>query len=297
MGESVNGRDGSVGGLVCYQRSSVNIAFRRARTNQGGKSSGAPDRAAIRLCCARKGHPGMAATTYPPPVSGVFFWRMALGRFRPGHIFTCSSSRFQLHCRIESRAESGLLWMTADALITELGKRGIEISRRTLFSYQAADPGEAPEKFDSVDDWARFILERQAYEPGRTQSTEKREAKERRAMSRNGRQQAKRNLANGDSDAEKFSLGAERKERILRLRLSNQVRRSKLEVLSRNTVTMAECEQALEGIKKACEWRVASVAGNFVSSTRAQRAKARSGVVDRGIAFRFGSVGRAETYL
>ena len=36
MGESVNGRDGSVGGLVCYQRSSVNIAFRRARTNQGG---------------------------------------------------------------------------------------------------------------------------------------------------------------------------------------------------------------------------------------------------------------------
>jgi hypothetical protein len=140
--------------------------------------------------------------------------------------------------------------MTATELISQLGKRGVKISRRSLFTYQKIDPGEAPAGFDAVDDWARFIRERQVYEAGRTQSTEKREAKERRAMSRNGRQQAKRNLANGDSDAEKFSLGAERKERILRLRLSNQVRRSKLEVLSRNTVTMAECEQALEGIKR-----------------------------------------------
>jgi flagellar biosynthesis/type III secretory pathway protein FliH len=139
--------------------------------------------------------------------------------------------------------------MTAEQLISALRKRGVEISRRSLFAYQKVDPREAPE-FDAVDDWARFIRERQVYEAGRTQSTEKREAKERREMSRNGRQQAKRNLANGDSDAEKFSLGAERKERILRLRLSNQVRRSKLEVLSRNTVTMAECEQALEGIKR-----------------------------------------------
>jgi flagellar biosynthesis/type III secretory pathway protein FliH len=140
--------------------------------------------------------------------------------------------------------------MTAEQLITALGKRGIEISRKTLFTYRAADPGKAPAGFDAVDDWARFIRERQVYEPGRTQSTEKREAKERKAMNRNGRQRGRRNLANGDSDAEKFSLGAERKERILRLRLSNEMRRSKLEVLTRNTVTMAECEAALEGIKR-----------------------------------------------
>jgi hypothetical protein len=87
--------------------------------------------------------------------------------------------------------------MTAAELIIVLGSRGIEISRKTLFTYRAADPGKAPAKFDAVDDWARFILERQVYETGRTQSPEKREAKERKAMSWNGRQQARRNLANG----------------------------------------------------------------------------------------------------
>ena len=140
--------------------------------------------------------------------------------------------------------------MTATQLISALADRGIEVSRRSLFTYQKIDPGEAPAGFDAVDDWARFIRERQVYEPGRTQSTEKREAKERRPMSRNGRQQARRNLGNGDSDAEKYSLSAERKERILRLRLSNEMRRSKLEVLRQNTVAVSECVEALEGIKR-----------------------------------------------
>jgi hypothetical protein len=141
--------------------------------------------------------------------------------------------------------------MTATQLISALADRGIEVSRRSLFTYQKIDPGEAPAGFDAVDDWVRFIRERQVYEPGRTQSTEKRETKERRAKSRNGQQQARRNLGNGDSDAEKYSIGAERKERILRLRLSNAVRRSKLEVLTRNTVTMVECEAAMERIRVA----------------------------------------------
>jgi GAF domain-containing protein len=41
---------------------------------------------------------------------------------------------------------------------------------------------------------------------------------------------------------------AERKERILRLRLGNQVRRTSLEVLRQNTITVAECEAAMERI-------------------------------------------------
>jgi len=138
--------------------------------------------------------------------------------------------------------------MTAEQLITALGKRGIEISRRSLFNYRRSDPREVPD-FGAVDDWVAFILKRQVYGPGRTQSPEQREAKERKAMNRNGRQQGRRNLANGDSDAEKFSLGAERKERILRLRLSNEMRRSKFEVLRQNTVTVSECVEALQRIK------------------------------------------------
>ncbi|HET9375628.1 MAG TPA: hypothetical protein VFO40_11675, partial [Chthoniobacterales bacterium] len=141
--------------------------------------------------------------------------------------------------------------MTATQLITALGNRGIEISRKTLFTYRAADPRKAPAGFDAVDDWARFILERQIYEPGQTESPDKREAKERRAMSRNGRQRVKRNLLNGDSDAEKFSAAAERKERILRLRLGNEVRRASLERLRQNTVTVAECEATVDRSKAA----------------------------------------------
>ena len=98
--------------------------------------------------------------------------------------------------------------------------------------------------------WESFIRKQQVYEAGRTDSPEMSETKERRAMSRDGRQRAKRKLVNGDSDAEKFSSAAERKERILRLRLSNEMRRSKLEVLRKNTVAVSECVEALEGIKR-----------------------------------------------
>jgi len=44
-----------------------------------------------------------------------------------------------------------------------LRKRGIEVSRRSLFSYRKSDPRATPTGFDAVDDWARFILERQVF--------------------------------------------------------------------------------------------------------------------------------------
>jgi hypothetical protein len=135
-------------------------------------------------------------------------------------------------------------------------KAWVEVSRRSLFDYQKIDPGEAPAGFNDVSAWESFIRERQVYEHGRTQSTEKREAKERRAMSWDARQPAKRKLGNGDSDAEKYSSAAERKERILRLRLSNEMRRSKLERLTRNTVTIVECEAAMERIRAAVSGEV-----------------------------------------
>jgi len=56
---------------------------------------------------------------------------------------------------------------------------------------------------------------------------------------------------NQNGERAEFSAGEERKQRILRLGLSNEMRRSKLEVLSRNTVTMNECTQAIERIRAA----------------------------------------------
>jgi hypothetical protein len=132
--------------------------------------------------------------------------------------------------------------MTADALIIELGKRGVEISRRTLFAYRKSDPREVPD-FGAVDDWVAFILKRQVYEPGRTQSPEQREAKERRAMSRDETESSAEDQ-NGE-----YSPAVERRERIIKLRLGNEARRTSLEVLRQNTITVSECEATMNRIR------------------------------------------------
>jgi hypothetical protein len=54
------------------------------------------------------------------------------------------------------------------------------------------------------------------------------------------------NAKNADSE---YSALAERKERILRLHLSNAMRRSSLEQLRQSTITVAECVETLDGIK------------------------------------------------
>ena len=150
--------------------------------------------------------------------------------------------------------------MTAEQLITALGKRGIEISRKTLFTYRAADPGKAPAEFDAVGDWARFILERQIYEPGRTQAPEKREAKERRAMSRNGSEPS------ADDQNGEYSAGAERKERILRLRLGNQMRRTSLHLLSESVITVGECDAIMNHIRAAVSGEILKLPGSLAES-------------------------------
>jgi hypothetical protein len=41
------------------------------------------------------------------PPKEIYYRNKSPDRCRPGHIFTYSSSRFQLHCRSKSRAECG----------------------------------------------------------------------------------------------------------------------------------------------------------------------------------------------
>jgi hypothetical protein len=53
----------------------------------------------------------------------------------------------------------------------------------------------------------------------------------------------------GDSDAEKFSPAIERRERIIKLRLANEVRRSSLEQLRQSTITIAECVENMDRIR------------------------------------------------
>jgi hypothetical protein len=147
--------------------------------------------------------------------------------------------------------------MTATELISQLGKRGVEISRRTLFTYQKIDPGEAPAGFDSVDDWARFILERQVYEAGRTQAPEKREAKERRAMNRNGTQSSAEDQ-NGE-----YSAAVERRERIIKLRLGNEARRRSLQLLRESVITVGECEAIMARLRTVASADLLGVSANL----------------------------------
>jgi len=59
----------------------------------------------------------------------------------------------------------------------------------------------------------------------------------------------RRKIRNGEHA--EFSAGEERKQRIVRLGLSNEMRRSKLEVLRQNTVTVGECEKAMNRLRAA----------------------------------------------
>jgi len=68
-----------------------------------------------------------------------------------------------------------------------------------------------------------------------------------RPRDRNGTEPVPSSAKNADSE---YSTLAERKERILRLRLSNAMRRSSLEQLRQSTITIAECVETLDGIKK-----------------------------------------------
>jgi hypothetical protein len=137
---------------------------------------------------------------------------------------------------------------------TEITKLAIEIlARRTgpkdrpseddfdeppmLYGYRRSFPSRVPKSFDDLEAWIEFVGKIKNYSAERT-----------RPLDQNGSESSE-----GDQNGEhaEFSAGAERKERILRLRFSNEMRRSKLERLRQNTVTMVECEEAMARIRVA----------------------------------------------
>jgi hypothetical protein len=120
--------------------------------------------------------------------------------------------------------------MTIAALSERLG-----IPTRTLYRYRRDFPDQVPKNFE-LESWREFIGRNRNYSAERT-----------RPRDRNGSEPS---AENQNGEHAEFSAGEERKQRILRLRLSNEMRRSKLEVLRQNTVTVGECVEALEGIKR-----------------------------------------------
>jgi len=68
------------------------------------------------------------------------------------------------------------------------------------------------------------------------------------AWNRNGTESSAKD---GTGESAEYSPAAKRRERIIKLRLANEVRRSSLEQLRRNTITVAECVETVDRIKAA----------------------------------------------
>jgi hypothetical protein len=120
--------------------------------------------------------------------------------------------------------------MTLAGLSERLG-----IPPRTLYRYRRDFPDQVPKNLN-LESWIEFIGAIKNYSAERT-----------RPLDRNGSESS---AEDQNGEHAEFSAGEERKQRILRLRLSNEMRRSKLEVLRKNTVAVSECVEALEGIKR-----------------------------------------------
>jgi len=121
--------------------------------------------------------------------------------------------------------------MTLAGLSERLG-----LPPRTLYRYRRDYPDLVPKNFE-LESWREFIGTVRNYSADRT-----------RPRDRNGTE-----FSAEDQNGEhaEFSAGEERKQRILRLRLGNQVRRSSLERLRESTVTVAECEAVMSRIRAA----------------------------------------------
>src|SRR5258707_6185033 len=99
--------------------------------------------------------------------------------------------------------------MTLAGLSERLG-----VPARTLYRWRRSFPSQVPKDFE-LESWREFIGKVRNYSEDRTRPRD-RNGSEPSAEDRNG-------------EHAEFSAGEERKQRILRLRLGNQVRRSKLE--------------------------------------------------------------------
>ena len=117
--------------------------------------------------------------------------------------------------------------------LRQLSER-LGIGARTLRRYRRDYANQAPKCFDDLEAWREFIGKTKNYSAERT-----------RPRDRNGAGSVAED-GNGE-----YSAAAERKERILKLRLGNEARRVALEQLRQETVTIDECVASLNKIKTA----------------------------------------------
>jgi hypothetical protein len=121
------------------------------------------------------------------------------------------------------------------------------VPARTLYRWRRSFPNQVPKDFE-LESWREFIGKVRNYSADRT-----------RPKDRNG---------NGtESSAEdqngEYSAAVEGRERIIKLRLSNEARRTSLEVLRQNTITVSECEATMNRIRSVVSAELLKLPGNL----------------------------------
>jgi hypothetical protein len=125
------------------------------------------------------------------------------------------------------------------------------VPARTLYRWRRSFPSQVPKDFE-LESWREFIGKVRNYSAERT-----------RPWDRNGTEPVPSSAKNGDTE---FSALAERKERILRLRLGNDCRRTSLERLRESTVTMDECMETMARVRVVVGGEILKLPGSLAES-------------------------------
>jgi hypothetical protein len=127
----------------------------------------------------------------------------------------------------------------------------LRLPPRTLYRYRRDYPDLVPKNFE-LKSWREFIGKIRNYSADRT-----------RPRDRNGSEPS---AEDQNGEYAEFSVLAERRERILRLRLSNEMHRTKLERLRESTVTVGECEAVMSRIRAAVSGEILKLPENLAEA-------------------------------
>ena len=138
---------------------------------------------------------------------------------------------------------------------SELSRR-IGVPRRTLFRYRKDHGERVPRSFDDIAGWLEFVLAIKSYPSDRTTPSDQKEAEPVVPSSANS-------AKNGDTE---FTALAERKERIIRLRLGNDCRRAELAVLRRESIPVSECLESFAMVASRTRAELLEIPGSMAEA-------------------------------
>jgi hypothetical protein len=143
-------------------------------------------------------------------------------------------------------------------------------------------PDLVPKDFE-LESWREFIGKIRNYSADRT-----------RPRDRNGSESSAEEQ-NGEHG--EFTVLAERRERILRLRFSNEMHRTKLERLRESTVTVGECEAAMARIRAAVSGEILKLPAGLSQELAGRNPPFIQQVLNTALRSALDRLARPESYL